>query len=87
MAIGDILVDGKRQTKKVTGQQMCEYIVAADIYVGFSAEDLWNYSARGELTQVFDMYWYAHHVRGHRVELEIGGGVRVLMFQELDGGK
>jgi len=44
----------------VTGQEMCEFIVKADILrfsgVPPTAEEIWNYSPSGELHQVF--FWY-----------------------------
>lgn len=40
----------------MTGREICEHIVKSGIVPGKTAEEIWHYSPRGELSLVFELY-------------------------------
>lgn len=62
-----------------TGREMCEYVVETGLYQG-KPEELWNYSQTGELSCVFDLYYMALAVRGHKMAMELPDGQQLPLF-------
>lgn len=80
MAVGDVYVNGVHPTEKLTGQEICERIVVAGMWNG-TPESLWNSRPDGELGGVFYMYWRAQAGEGGKIEMEIGNGRRIVMWE------
>lgn len=84
MSLGDIWVDSK-EPPAISGQQMCEYVIAAGLYKG-TPEQLWCHDAGGHLITPYELYWRAMNKNGHKIEVEIQGGKIVPMFNDSNGG-
>jgi len=84
MTVGDIFVDGKAPPA-ISGQQMCEYVIAAGLYQG-TPEQLWNHDPHGHLMTPYGLYWVAIVKNGHTVEVELPDGKRVPMLSRSNDG-
>lgn len=69
MALGDILVDGKKPAPRLM-KDMCEEIVAF-FELDMTGEELFNSDVNGELYPIFSLYDSMLAAKGHRLEIEL----------------